>query len=118
VPVSAGGPIVRISPAGRPTEFLRHSDLLRVEKAPRDLATTQFRFATLADGTESIESVDLPGKYLKVDGSTIRLDATPTGFRRTIVRNGVTIKAADGRYLRDVSGLIKLDKTSTVFGLS
>jgi GH43 family beta-xylosidase len=118
VPVGAGGPIVRISPAGRPGDFLRHSDLLRVEKAPRDLASTQFRFAALDGGAESIESVDLPGQFLRVDGSTVRLDATATAFRRAFVRDGITIKAEDGRYLHDFSGLIKLDKSGTAFRLS
>src|SRR3954471_9106564 len=67
VPVGDGGPIVRLSPGGQ--DFVRHADdgLIVVERAPRDLAATQFRFEARADGTEVIRSVDDPDRFLQVD---------------------------------------------------
>jgi GH43 family beta-xylosidase len=120
VPVGDGGPIVRISPAHRTRDFVRHDDdgLIVVESAPHDLAATQFRFEARADGTEAIRSVDHPDRYLHVDGDTVRLDAAATGFRRVTTRSTVTIQAEDGRYLRATGGSITLATAGSAFRLS
>jgi GH43 family beta-xylosidase len=119
VPVGDGGPIVRISPADRPKDFVRHLDtgVIAVERAPRDLAATQFRFEAQADGTERIRSVDHPDRYLTVDGAGVKLDATGTGFRRVTERTNVKLQAADGRYLRANGGTITLATSGTAFRL-
>jgi hypothetical protein len=119
VPVGDGGPIVRISPADRSYDFVRHTDelVLGVERAPHDLAATQFRFAKQDDGTESIESVDHPGKFVRVDGDTVRLDATASGFRRVSDRSGLKLETG-GRYLRVSGGAVTVASNGTVFRLS
>ena len=77
VPVGAGGPIVRLSPADAPTAFVRHREFaVRVETDVRELADTQFRFVDgfAGDGTESLQSVGFPDRYLRVVDGTVRLD--------------------------------------------
>jgi GH43 family beta-xylosidase len=120
VPVGDGGPIVRISSADLPGSFVRHTaDVLRVEQAPHDLASTQFRFVAQADGTEVIQSVDEPGRYVHVDGTTVALAATPTGFVRSASRAGVTLKVAGTtHYLRVLADTISIADTGTYFRLS
>jgi GH43 family beta-xylosidase len=119
VPVGDGGPIVRIAVADRPKDYVRHNDqgVIVVERAPRDLAASQFRFEARADGTETIRSVDHPDRFLRVDGATVRLDTAGTGFRRVTDRNTVTIQAEDGRYLRATGGTIGLATAGTAFRL-
>ena len=109
-----------MTPAERPTDFVRHTgdSPLRPERAPHDLAATQFRFTARPDGTESVRSVDLPDQYLRVGGDALRLDTTPTGFRREITRTGIRLKTADGRYLRASGSTISLADQGTVFRLS
>ncbi|GAA0544933.1 hypothetical protein GCM10010172_28190 [Paractinoplanes ferrugineus] len=120
IPVGDGGPIVRVSAADRPTDFVRHTDdgLILIERAPRDLAATQFRFEARPDGTEVIRSVAHPARFLHVDSGVVRLDAAPTGFRRERVRNGVKIAVAGGGYLRRSGGAISVAPAGTVFRLS
>jgi GH43 family beta-xylosidase len=120
VPVGDGGPILRITPLDRPQDYVRHTDdgLIVVERAPRNLAATQFRFETQADGTEAIRSVDRPDQVLAVDGDTVKLAATATGFRRVSTRGKLTIQAADGRFLRAAGGTLTLGTTGTDFRLA
>jgi GH43 family beta-xylosidase len=120
IPVGDGGPIVRVSPADRATDFVRHTDdgLIVVERAPRDLAATQFRFEAQSDGTELIRSVDHPARLLAADGGVVRLDAAGSRFRREIVRNGVKIAVAGGGYLKQSGGAISVAPAGTVFRLS
>jgi GH43 family beta-xylosidase len=113
VPVGVGGPIVRLSPVDAPRAFVRHADLvLRVDDDVRELADSQFRFVAgfAGTGTESIQSVNVPDRYVRVVGDTVRLDpaaeagADPgaASFRR--LRHGRTVAiqlAGDpGRFLR------------------
>ncbi|MEU4217743.1 family 43 glycosylhydrolase [Actinoplanes sp. NPDC026623] len=104
VPVGAGGPIVRLSPADASAWFVRHDDSSLVVGPPgHALADTQFRFVAAGDGTEAIQSVDLPERHVRVVDGVVRLDAgTPTRFRRLPQGRGVKIQLADDatRYLR------------------
>ncbi|WP_213013846.1 family 43 glycosylhydrolase, partial [Paractinoplanes toevensis] len=120
IPVGDGGPIVRVSPANRPTDFVRHTDdgLLVVERAPRDLAATQFRFEARDDGTELVRSVDHPSQFLHVDAGVVKLDGAGTPVRREIVRNGVKIAVVGGGYLKQSGGAISVAPAGTVFRLS
>jgi hypothetical protein len=120
VPVGDGGPIVRISPSNRATDFVRHTDggPLSVARSPRDLAATQFRFAAQADGTESIQSVDHPGLFVRVDGTAVRLDAQPTGFRRVTGRNGIRLQAGTVYLAVSSAGALTVNGSGTVFRLS
>ena len=116
VPVGAGGPIVRLSPAEN--VFVAHTDaVLRTARAPHDLGATQFRFVPAPDGTETIQSVDRPDLYVRVDDDQVRLDPAPTAVRRVRVRGGVKIQAGD-RYLRAGHGSITAAPSATVFRLS
>jgi glycosyl hydrolase family 43 len=116
VPVGAGGPIVRLSPAAG--FFINHADsVLRAVRAPHDLGATQFRFVAAADGTETIQSVDRPDLHIRVDGDQVRLDPAATPVRRVRVRNGVQIQAGD-RYLRLTGGLLTAGESAAVFRLS
>jgi len=117
VPVGDGGPIVRLSPGGH--DFVRHADdgLIVVERAPRDLAATQFRFEARAERTEVVRSVDHPDRYLQADGGVVKLDAAASPVRRETTRNGVRIKV-DGGYLKQVGRAISVAPTGTAFQLS
>ncbi|MEU4239117.1 family 43 glycosylhydrolase [Actinoplanes sp. NPDC026619] len=117
VPVGDGGPIVRVSLADH---FVRHTDdgLIVLERAPHDLAATQFRFEAQADGTELIRSVDHPTQFLHAEAGVVKLDATGTTFRREIVRNGVKIAVTGGGYLKQSGTAISVAPTATVFRLS
>lgn len=116
VPVGAGGPIVRLSPASG--YFVRHTDTaLEASRAPHDLAATQFRFVAAADGTETIQSVDRPDLHVRVDGDQVRLDPAATAVRRVRVGDGVQIQAGHS-YLRLSDGRITAGTPGTVFRLS
>jgi GH43 family beta-xylosidase len=109
VPVGKGGPIVRLSPVDSRGAFVRHEDgALVVRRDVRELATSQFRFVAggAGDGTESIQSVDLPDRYIAVVDGTVRLDPVATAFRRVRGATGVALRlAADpGRYLTHDQG--------------
>ncbi|GIE98019.1 family 43 glycosylhydrolase [Paractinoplanes rishiriensis] len=119
VPVGDGGPIVRLTPADRRHHFVRHNadGVIVLEKAPYDLAPTQFRFEAREDGTEVIRSVDHPDRFLKVDGNLVRLDPAGTAFRRVADRNTIKIKAEDGRFLRVSGNAITLASSGTAFKL-
>jgi hypothetical protein len=118
VPVGDGGPIVRLSPGRH--DFVRHDDagVLVVARAPRDLAATQFRFEANDGGTEVIRSVDRPDLHVRIDGPAVRLDPTPTAFRRSWNRHGVTIEAEGGGYLHAGHGTITVAPEPTTFRLS
>jgi len=117
VPVGAGGPIVRLSPADAPRAFVRHAEfVLRVESDVRELADTQFRFVPglAGAGTESIQSVNFPDRFVRVVGTTVRLDpaaeagADPgaASFRRVRLGRAVALQLAGNtdRYLRHDRG--------------
>ncbi|MFC7273816.1 family 43 glycosylhydrolase [Paractinoplanes rhizophilus] len=118
VPVGDGGPIVRLSPGRH--DFVRHDDagVLVIARAPRDLAATQFRFEAHDGGTEVIRSVDRPDLHVRIDGPAVRLDPTPTAFRRSWNRHGVTIEAEGGGYLHAGHGTITVAPEPTTFRLS
>ena len=119
VPIGDGGPIVRLSPGGH--DFVRHTEdgLIVVERAPHDLAATQFRFEAQADGTEVIRSVDHPDRYVQVDEGVVKLDATASPVRRETVRAGVKVKLAGGDgYLKQAGRALSVAPTGTVFQLS
>ncbi|MGK5679590.1 glycoside hydrolase family 43 protein [Actinoplanes sp. URMC 104] len=117
VPVGDGGPIVRISPADRPDDFVRHAadGAIVVQRAPRDLAATQFRFEAQDDGTEVIRSVDHPASYV---GSDLRLGPAPVKVRRETVRTGLQLRVEGGGYLRVSSSTVSVGSTGTVLRLS
>ncbi|WP_229072834.1 glycoside hydrolase family 43 protein [Actinoplanes sp. DH11] len=119
IPVGDGGPIVRLSPADAPQWFVRHTgDVIEAARAPRDLEKTQFRFIPAADGTETMQSVDEPAKFVTVTGTTVSLSATGTPVTRVASRDGVTVRVAAGRYLRHVKGTITVSDRATAFLLS
>jgi GH43 family beta-xylosidase len=78
VPVGAGGPIVRLSPADADRHtFVRHSgSTVVVDATSRQLSDTQFRIGAGLAGTDtvSVQSVDLPGRYLRAVDGAVRLD--------------------------------------------
>ena len=115
VPVGDGGPIVRLSPAERSDDFVRHQDgSLVVQRAPHDLAATQFRFEARPDGTEVLRSVDRPDQFV---GPDLRLGATPLAFRRESTRTGLKLRTESG-YLRISGATLSLGSSGTVLRLS
>ncbi|MEV6300098.1 family 43 glycosylhydrolase [Actinoplanes sp. NPDC051861] len=117
IPVGTGGPIVRLSPSSH--YFVRHTgDAFAVEREPRALEQTQFRFIKAADGTETVQSVDQPTKFLTVNGSAVSLSTTGTPVTRVATRDGVTIRVAPGRFLRHTAGGLTVSDRASVFRLS
>jgi GH43 family beta-xylosidase len=110
VPVGKGGPIVRLSPTGASGSYVRHDGTaLRIERAPRDLAATQFRFVPAADGAEAIQSVNLPGRHLRVVDGAVLLDPGPaTPWRRVPHGRGFRLQVAGtpGTYLGHRNGVL------------
>ncbi|MEJ3746152.1 family 43 glycosylhydrolase [Actinomycetes bacterium KLBMP 9797] len=105
VPVGKGGPIVRLSPADARTAFVRHAEsTLRVDADVRALADSQFRFVAAADGTETIQSVNLPDRYVQVVDGAVRLDPFGTSFRRVPRTAGVSIQLTTGGFLTHDQG--------------
>jgi GH43 family beta-xylosidase len=119
VPVGKGGPIVRLSPANAPDSHVRHLEFVaRVDAGIRELADSQFRFVPgfAGDGTEAIQSVNFPDRYLVVDGTSVRIEQFQAGadfagrasFTRRSTKNGISLQVADGtgRYLRHEAGTL------------
>jgi GH43 family beta-xylosidase len=118
VPVGDGGPIVRLSPNDRPQDFVRHdNNAVRVDRSPRDLAATQFRFLPAENGTESLQSVDHPTLYIHVSGTAVTLDTTPTPFHRITTRTGLKLESA-GLFLRATTSSVIADPKGTTFRLT
>ncbi|MCW6003320.1 family 43 glycosylhydrolase [Micromonospora sp. CPCC 205371] len=122
IPVGKGGPIVRLSPADARTAFVRHAEsMLYVDADGQALADSQFRFVARSppggprgpppggaapppgfagEGTESIQSVDFPDRYVRVVDGAVRLDpvessvgyAGQASFRRVPRTTGVSIQ--------------------------
>lgn len=114
VPVGDGGPIVRLSDG---KSFVHHAGTaVQVAPAPYDLGATQFRF--LDNGL--IQSVYKPALYVRIDGTSVTLDATGTPVVRIPARGGVTVRtvADPALYLRVASGVVTTGRTGTVFKLS
>ncbi|MFC4065249.1 family 43 glycosylhydrolase [Actinoplanes subglobosus] len=119
IPVGSGGPIVRLSPSDRPRSFVKHEgDAFQVAHAPRELELTQFRFVAAADGTETVQSVDQPAKFLTVSGTAVTLSATGTPVTRIAVKGGVTVRVAPGQFLQHRNGSLTVSSKATVFKLS
>ena len=119
IPVGSGGPIVRLSPSDKPRSFVKHEgDVVRVAHAPRELELTQFRFVAAADGTETVQSVDQPTKFLVVTGTSVTLGTTGTPVTRVATKGGVTIRVTPGRYLLHAGGQLTVADRATVFRLS
>jgi GH43 family beta-xylosidase len=120
IPVGSGGPIVRLSPADRPRSFVKHvGDAFQVAHAPRELELTQFRFVKAADGTETVQSVDQPAKFLVVSGTTVSLGTTGTPVTRIAARGGgVNIRVAPGQFLHHRNGQLTVAAKATAFKLS
>ena len=134
VPVGRGGPVLRLSPADAPGAHVRHFEFVaRVDAGVRELGDSQFRFVPglAGAGTESIQSVDFPDRYLRVDGATVRVDALGAGdgfagqasFTRTRSGKGIALQLADGtgRYLLHDRGVLTAGPASnkrTTFVLS
>ncbi|MEV0895561.1 family 43 glycosylhydrolase [Actinoplanes sp. NPDC049802] len=119
IPVGSGGPIVRLSPSDAPRSFVKHEgDVIRAAHAPHELELTQFRFVAGADGSETIQSVDQPTKFLVVSGTAVSLGTTGTPVTRIAAKGGVTIRVAAGQYLRHRDGQITVATKATVFKLS
>ena len=128
MPVGKGGPILRLSPADAPSAFVRHyAYLLRVDPNVRELADSQFRFVPglAGDGTVSIQSVNFPDRFWRVDGTTIRIDPVEDGggyaaqasFRRVpglVNSNGVSLELSDrpGVYVRHDRGTLTVGRRS------
>ncbi len=103
VPVGKGGPIVRLSPANDPRSFVRHAGfVLRVDEDPYELADTQFRFLPgfAGAGTESLQSVNFPDRYVHVGNGVVTLSpfaagpafAAAASFRRSTGNRGVLLQ--------------------------
>jgi hypothetical protein len=131
VPVGEGGPIVRLSPADARSAFVRHFEyVLRVDRDVRELADSQFRFVPglAGAGTESIQSVNFPDRYVRVLDGVVRIDPVEDGtafpgqasFRRIPRGDGVALRLAGdpGAYLRHVRGRLTTGTSGTVFLLS
>jgi GH43 family beta-xylosidase len=126
VPVGTGGPIVRLTPADARTSFVRHFDfVLRVDVDVRELADTQFRFVPgfAGAGTESIQSVNYPDRYVRVIGGTVRVDPVESGgayagqasFRRVPSGDGVAVQLVTdpSAYLRHSQGRLTTGAATT-----
>lgn len=77
VPVGQGGPIVRLSPLDAQGSYVRHYEYrLRVDGAIRTLADSQFRVVPgfLGPDRVALQSVNFPDRYIRVDGSGLRID--------------------------------------------
>ena len=77
VPVGKGGPVVRLSPLDAPWATIRHFEYrLRVDKDVLELADSQFRVVPgfLGAGTVAVQSVNFPDRYVRVDGTSLRID--------------------------------------------
>ncbi|MCY1142605.1 glycoside hydrolase family 43 protein [Actinoplanes sp. Pm04-4] len=121
VPVGDGGPIIRLSPATRPDDYIRHTTdgKIIVQRAPHDLAPTQFRFDQQPDGTEALRSVDHPTQFIAADGAAgLHLATTPLKFRREPVRTGLKLRAEPGGYLHISGSTVSVSSTGTVLRLS
>lgn len=110
VPVGTGGPIVRLSPADQPKQFVTHNGTDLVVRQPSHvLSDTQFRFVPRAGGTEAIQSVDFPDRYVRVVDGAVRLEAgAPTVVRRLRWGQGWRLQIAGdtNRYLRHSKGTV------------
>jgi hypothetical protein len=117
VPVGEGGPIVRLTPADARRAFVRHFEfVVRVDADVRELADSQFRFVPgfAGNGTEAIQSVNFPDRYVRVAGGAVRIDPFEPGaayagqasFRRVRRANGVALQLATDAtaYLRHERG--------------
>ncbi|MGY0538969.1 family 43 glycosylhydrolase [Nocardioides sp. YJ-D4] len=135
IPVGKGGPIVRLTPLDAPGSFVRHYEYaVRVDHAPRDLADSQFRFVPglAGDGSESLQSVNFPDRYVRVTGGMIRIDPVESGpayaaeasFRRIPVKGGISLQVATDRgdYLQHDRGALTVGGTvgrrSSTFALT
>jgi GH43 family beta-xylosidase len=135
VPVGKGGPIVRLSPVSSKDTYVRHAEFVcRVDHDPRELADSQFRFVPglAGDGTESLQSVNFPDRYVHVDGDRVLLDQVQAGtpaavnasFRRIVSNKGVSLQLAADRaqYLRVRRGVLTVGSgdgtSSSTFVLS
>jgi GH43 family beta-xylosidase len=117
VPVGKGGPIVRLSPVDAPSAYIRHDEFVcRVEEDVRKLADSQFRFVPglAGSGSESLQSVNYPDRYLHVVGHQVFVQpwdgtagsAGQASFMRKPERKGIALQlAADpASYLRHDRG--------------
>ena len=117
VPLGVGGPPVRLSPGDATSSYVRHSAFeVRVDADVRELADSQFRFVPgfAGAGTESVQSVNFPDRYLRVVGGAVRIDPYEAGdayagqasFRRTAGGKGVMLQVAGApaSYLRHDRG--------------
>jgi hypothetical protein len=131
VPIGDGGPIVRLRPADTRSGFVRHFEfVLRVDRDPRELADTQFRFVPghAGEGTESIQSVNFPDRYVRAVDGVVRLDpventtayAGQASFRRLPSGGGVALQLAGDAslYLRHESGRLSVGPAGSTFLLS
>lgn len=126
VPVGDGGTAVRLSPADAPGAYVRHrEDRLRVDGDVRRLAESQFRFvpAFLGPDRVALQSVDLPDRYVRVDGDSLTLSAyadtdeygRTTGFVRTpglADERAVSLRVPDDpdTYVTHVEGNLRLTR--------
>ncbi|WP_442907691.1 family 43 glycosylhydrolase [Kineococcus sp. G2] len=117
VPVGDGGPIVRLSPGDASSSFVRHADFaVRVDRDVREVADSWFRFVPglAGEGTESLQSVNFPGRYVVVTGADVRLEpvlagsatAVAASFRRRPRGGAVSLElaGAPGTFLRHDRG--------------
>jgi GH43 family beta-xylosidase len=77
VPVGKGGPAVRLSPLDAPQAHIRHWEYrLRVDRNVVELADSQFRVVSgfRGAGTVALQSVNFPDRYIRVDGTSLRID--------------------------------------------
>ncbi|WP_063746513.1 family 43 glycosylhydrolase [Catenuloplanes japonicus] len=124
IPVGEGGPIVRISPADARRAFVRHAadGSVGVPVAPRELADSQFRFVPglAGAGTESVQAVSRPDRYLRVVDGVVRVaagtaDPGRASFTRIKRSGGIALRlAADPAvYLRHDRGALVTGGAST-----
>lgn len=138
VPVGAGGPIVRLSPADSASSFVRHFAYeLRVDNDVRELGDSQFRFVPGHSGgaSVSLQSVNFPDRHVRVTPAGVRIDpsdntpgyAAESSFRRLPglagAGKGVSLElvSAPGTFLRHDKGRLTTSGASgskTTFLLS
>ena len=130
VPVGPGGPVVRLSPGDARTSFVRHDGAaVRVDRDVPQVADSWFRFVPglAGPGTESLQSVNAPDRYLVVVGTEVRLEPAPAAvaasFRRRPNGGAVLLELAGspGTYLRHEEGRLTAGRgqsTRATFRLS
>ncbi|CAL9510680.1 Extracellular exo-alpha-(1-_5)-L-arabinofuranosidase [Actinosynnema sp. ALI-1.44] len=117
VPVGRGEPPVRLHPLDAPHAVVRHYEYrLRVDGDVRDLADSQFRVVAgfLGAGTVALQSVNFPDRYVRTDGTDLRIDpyedtdayGRAASFVRDESRSGLVFRQGDLHVTHDTGRLV------------